>query len=406
MATVTTKNTFSLPDGEHLIADNLYLVVRGTSRSFMFRYVAPNGARRRISMGPAKKISLAEARAEANRCRVLLAKGIDPKDVRSAEKERLRAASRPDPRDVTVGAFFVNAFDEYIKVRCVRDSTAKSYRSASNTIILPLFGESKIRDLTTKNIAEALKEVWFQKPVAAPIARLVLENILNIAIREGIIEANPAIWRGGLAMYLPAPGKFHETTHKFAISLKDLQASMPALIKSGRMGGIAATVIALTACRLREVTFARWEEICLEDRTFTIPPERRKDGFREPHRVPLSTQAIKLIRALPHETELVFQGTRDKRPVSIHGPNYHLRKITGNPEASIHGLRSTFAQWAAEKDVDFEIREACLMHAVGNKVTRAYQRSDLLDRRREVMQSWADTILPMDVLEAALTERS
>lgn len=406
MASVTLRNVNSLPDGEHLAADNLYLVVRGSSRSFVFRYVAPSGVRRKLSLGSTKKIGLTDARAEADRCRVILAKGIDPKDVRDAERERLRAAAKPDPKQVTVGEFLPRALEEFISVRCVRGSSAQCYRKTVKNILLPLFSSMKVRDLTTKIVAETLKPLWAKNPVSAPTARFLLENVLEFAVRDEIIVSNPAVWRGGVSLYLPSPTKFHRPTHRFAVSIEELREAMPTLCSGVHTGGTAAAIIALTACRSSEIARAKWEDFDEDLRTLNVPPERRKDGRNEAHRVPLSEQVRSILLPLRKSEGIAFPGYIRNRMISAPTILAAIREATGQDAATAHGLRSVFSQWAAENGVDFEVRETCLMHAVGNAVTRAYQRSDLLDRRREVMQAWADEILPMDVLEEALAERS
>lgn len=398
MSTVTTRNVNTLPDGEHLAADNLYLTVRGPSRSFVFRYVAPSGVRRKMSLGSVKKISLADARAEADRCRVILAKGLDPKDMRDQERERLRAAAHPDPAALTLAEYLPSALEKLLDVRRVKPSTERNYRAFARRILIPCLGDLRIQELTPSTIAERLRKSWLTYPRATPQARFVLEGALDFSVDDGMIESNPARWRGGLALHLPKPRKVRDTNHQYAISLGALQRAMPALIASRSVGAPIAAFAALTSCRIGEVVGARWEEFDNDLRTWSIPPERRKDGRKEPHRVPLSDQARELIILRRKASGLVFPGATGGL-VGRTTVKTALRTASGDPAATVHGLRSTFAQWAAESGVDFEVRETCLMHAVGNAVTRAYQRSDLLEKRREVLQAWADEILPPGVGE-------
>lgn len=407
MALVTSRNINSLPDGEHRVADNLFLLVRkeGASRIYFFRYVSPSGQRRKFSLGSSKTTSLTEARNEADHCRVILAKGLDPKDIRDGERKRLQDEYVRNKADATLAQYLDQALEEIIELRMVRESTAKLYRNTARRVLLPLFGKEKIRSLTSKSIADALRPIWTEKPTQTPVARWLLENILDRAILAGIIEHNPARWKGGLGLYLPAQSKIVKREHFFAIDLDSLRSALPVMMKSGDVGSHPAALIALTACRLQEVLLSTWDDVDDDLRTLTIPPERRKDGRQEPHRVPLSRQAQEILKRMPKTEGFIFKGKRRGNAVSRCAVSMSLRNASGVNEATIHGLRSTFSQWAAENGVDFEVRETCLMHAVGNEVTRAYQRSDLLDRRREVMQQWADAILPMDVLEKALAER-
>ena len=401
MSTVTTRNVNTLPDGEHLAADNLYLVIRGASRSFVFRYVAPSGVRRKMSLGSVKKISLAEARAEADRCRVILAKGLDPKDLRDQERERLRAAAHPDPAALTLAEYLPGALERLLDIRRPRATTEMHYRMYVRRILIPSLGPLRLNELTPAAIAECIREAWMSVPTAAAVARMLLESALDFAIADGLIQSNPAKWRGGLELHLPRTKKFHETQHRYSISLDALRQSMPALMSGRRSGGLAAAFIALTACRIGEVLGARWEEFDDDLTTWSIPPERRKDGRKEPHRVPISKQARAILLRLWREDGFVFFG-RTGVTVGTRATHFALKEASGAPAATVHGLRSTFAQWAAESGVDFEVRETCLMHAVGNAVTRSYQRSDLLEKRREVLQQWSDEILPMPAFLDAL----
>lgn len=395
MPNVTTRNLNTLPDGEHYAADNLFLLVRGNSRSFIFRYVAPSGARRKLSIGSAKKIGLADARAEADRCRVILAKGLDPKDVRDQAKAQQRSARAAD---VTFNDFWPGALEEYCRLRLLRPRSVKTYESNIRCNLAPVLGDVPLQQLTTTMIADRIRPLWNSHPANAAIARSLLENILGLAVRDGIIKHNPANWRGALDMFLAPTMKIRAVKHLGALTLEQMQSAAKLIAKSGQNVSWPTIFIMLTACRAGEATRSTWTEIDEDFSVWTVPPEHRKDGRKEPHRVPLSKQAAAILRHVGRGEDMIF-------PININTPNRVLKRFAGVKAVTLHGCRSTFSQWAAENGIDFEVRETCLMHAVGNAVTRAYQRSDLLDRRREVMQRWADEILPMDVLLKALATK-
>jgi integrase len=145
----------------------------------------------------------------------------------------------------------------------------------------------------------------------------------------------------------------------------------------------------LTAARSGEVLGARWGEISLAERLWLVPEERTKSG-RE-HRVPLSNAAIAILEAMAEirQSGFVFPGQNPDAPLSHYALGLVLRRIRGN--VTVHGFRSCFSQWAAERtNYPYEVREAALAHNVGSAVERSYQRSDLLDRRRRLMDEWAD----------------
>lgn len=394
MPNVTTRNISTLPDGEHFAADNLYLLVRGSSRSFVFRYVSPSGVRRRLSLGSAKKITLSEARAEADRCRVILAKGIDPKDLRDKEKAARRTLTDAE-QSVVFRNFAAEALDEFLNLRKLRPISTYRYRRLLDLHLIPLFGGYLLEELTGKEIARVLRPLWEEKPTTATLVRYLLEKVLGIAVRDGLLSMNPAAWQGNLDAYLPSPKKVKQVEHRAAISLSGLKEIAPRLFASASNVERCALFIALTACRSKEAYKAEWVEFDPDFRVWTIPPERRKDGRPEPFRVPLSDQARALILSTPRVGRYVFSAKNKRFAHTSNRPlGGVIKRVSGDHAVTIHGLRSTFSQWAAENGVDFEVRETCLMHAVGNAVTRAYQRSDLLEKRREVLQRWADEILP------------
>lgn len=132
----------------------------------------------------------------------------------------------------------------------------------------------------------------------------------------------------------------------------------------------------MTACRCNEFILARWKEIDIENRVFSVPPDRRKDGKAYPHRVPLSDQAVELLNRLDGKCEFVFH--RNGRHLSLETPRMTLRRFLGRP-VTAHGCRSTFRDWCAETGQDAILAEKSLMHATGNETQKAYQRSDLLE---------------------------
>lgn len=149
----------------------------------------------------------------------------------------------------------------------------------------------------------------------------------------------------------------------------------------------------LTATRQAEFNDAKWSEIDFEHKVWTVPPERRKDRKPEPFRVPLSDQAIALLKRITPESEYIFSGSYyNNRSVARYYVSTMVQYASGGT-ATMHGCRSTFRDWCAREGVDTAVAEKCLMHSL-KSVQAAYQRDDLLERRRPVMQAWADTIMP------------
>lgn len=403
MSAVTIKTVKTLPDGSHRIGDNLFLLVRGTSRIYVFRYTAPDGTRRKLSLGSVARLPLADAKAEAKKCSVLLAKGIDPQSARNAiiQKQTADAA-----RQLTFGDFWERALEEYVKVRRIKEKTAANYAGQVRNHILPALGAIKLSEITPAICADAILPIWTERPTTGVNVRMILEQIFTIAMRDGIVSSNPALWRGNLSLFLPPLAKIHTVTHRPAPSIDELRNALPKMLRARGTGPIAGAFTILTACRLSEALLSKWQEISPDRRTFTIPPERRKDGKPYPHRVPLSKQAQAILKAIEEPRTLIFESRYCKgTAVTKAAVLMALRTATKSDSLTMHGCRSTFSSWCAEQGVNPEVREACLMHVVGTASSQAYQRSDLLEQRREVMQRWADAILPMETLESALAER-
>lgn len=390
---VTAKSALTLPDGRYLVEPQLYLVVRrgGLSRTYFIRYTL-DGRRRDFSLGSAKDKTLAVVKAEAAQVRSLLARGIGPKDARDRER-----AERARPLVPTFAEYVPGALDELKHLRHWAERSAWTYQALANIALRDAgFASRRLDEITVENVKDFLTGVWDQYKNAHHL-RGLLEMIFTLARRDGFMTIpNPALWRGNLDAYLPLKTKERRPEHFHAISLDALRDALRVLITGECQSDPAIIFLALTACRRDEVLFMRWSEVDFDTRTFSVPPERRKDRRPEPHVVPLSDQALAL---LAHWKKTRASLLCDRRFASR-----RLKKVSGDEDATLHGMRSTFRDWCAETGKDPILAEKSLMHATGNAVQQAYQRSDLLEQRRPLMQAWADTILPMDTLKEVLPE--
>jgi integrase len=188
---------------------------------------------------------------------------------------------------------------------------------------------------------------------------------------------------------LPARGKAQKTVHHAALPFADLPAFMAAL--RGREGGVATRALEftiLTAARTGETIGARWDEIDFAEKMWKIPPDRMKAG-RE-HRVPLSDRAIEILQAIPREAKNPFVFIGPRRGGLSNMAMAAVLKRMNRDDITVHGFRSTFRDWAAERtNYQNQIVEMALAHVVGNKVEAAYRRGDLFNKRRRLMAEWA-----------------
>ena len=251
----------------------------------------------------------------------------------------------------------------------------------------PVFGDLPVASIDTALVTNAIEPIWNQKPETASRVRGRIEAVLDWATaREYRQGENPARWRGHLDKLLPARAKVRRVKHHTALPYDRMPDFMTALRAQGGVAAQALQFLILTAARTSEVIGARACEI--RGKTWTVPAERMK-GERE-HRVPLRTAALAIVEAMSYEHggEFVFPGGRRGKPLSQMALAMTLRRM-GRSDLTVHGFRSTFRDWAAERTgFPREAAEAALAHVIPDKVEAAYRRGDLFDRRRQLMQAW------------------
>jgi integrase len=219
-----------------------------------------------------------------------------------------------------------------------------------------------------------------------------IESILDWAkVRGYRVGENPARWRGHLDKLLPARGKVRKVEHHAALPYGELPSFLIALREQEGVAARALEFTILTAARTGEAMFARWSELDLLKRTWTIPASRMKAG-RE-HRVPLSARALAILEEMQthqHADDgFVFPGGKSGKPLSNMAFLMLLRRMDRD-DLTAHGFRATFKTWASERTgFQNEIVEAALAHVVGSKVEQAYMRGDMFEKRRRLMQQWA-----------------
>lgn len=381
--TLRQTDVLKVGDGTYNVAKGLLLEVKrnGASRSWVLTAKVA-GKRYRRGLGSAHDLTIAQAKEAAEQLRVALRSG------QTQTKAQHSAAANPDVR--TFRSIYKEAIVAKAEVaRWKNEKHAAQWYATIETYALPVIGAKDVADITRDDILQVLRPIWTTKTETATRLRNRLEIILSYCIRRGYRnKENPARWRDGLEFDLPSPNKIQTVKHHAAITCDTLRAIIPRLRRS--ISGKAILFGVLTATRVQEFCAARWEEIDFEARVWSIPPERRKDGKPYPHRVPLSQQAVELLQSLPQDEPCLFPGMHSAH-LSLETPRAVLRKITGEA-LTMHGCRSTFRDWCAETGQDPILAEKSLMHATGSEVEQAYQRSDLLEQRRPLMQAWADML--------------
>lgn len=256
---------------------------------------------------------------------------------------------------------------------------------------MPNLGQVSVSVIDLPHILACLEPIWSTKNETASRLRGRIESVLDWAtVRKYRSGENPARWKGHLDKVLPAPSKIQKVEHHPAIPVGDMPAFMRELHTRAGFAERALEFLILTAARSGEVRGASWTEIDLTQAIWTIPAGRMKAGAE--HRVPLSIEAIKLLKELPRLAgpELLFPGTKGQ-VLSDMTMTAVMRRMKA--ETVPHGFRSTFRDWAGEKtNFPRELAEQALAHTLQNKVEAAYRRGDALEKRRQMMQEWANFI--------------
>jgi integrase len=347
-------------------------------RSWVFRYEL-DGRRHDLGLGPLDTLNLVEAREKARLLRQQLVDGIDPFEAkRQAKKERL-AKLAAEARAMT----FRQCAEACMKSHADGWKNAKhaaQWRSTLETYAYPVLGDLAVDDIATAHIVRVLQPIWKEKPETASRVRGRIEKVLGWATVRGFrSEDNPARWRGHLQELFAAKGKVRPVEHHAALSFTDVPAFMAALRSRNSLSARALEFTILTAVRTGETIGAMWGEIDFAAKTWTIPAARMKAG--KAHKVPLSDRAAEILASLPREGEHIF-------PLSNMAMLELLRGM--RPGTTVHGFRSTFRDWAAERtSYPNHVAEAALAHTIGDKVEKAYRRGDLFEKRRRLMADWA-----------------
>jgi integrase len=370
-----------------LFADGngLYLqVTPSMSKSWVFRYSM--GTRRRdLGLGSINLVGLAEARRKAlDLRRAVTLDGRDP------------IAERRAGRTIAARAMTFEACAEaYIAAhRAGWKSTEHARQWAASLVndVYPVIGALPVGSIEVGAVLRVLEPIWQVKPGIAGRIRQRVEAVLDWATARGHRTGeNPARWRGHLENLLARPSKIRTVEHHAALPYAEVAAFIGELRAQSSTAARALEFIVLTAARSGEVRGATWSEIDLKERVWCIPASRMKGG-RE-HRVPLSGAAAAILDQMrPDGTfgdGLVFPGSIEGQPIGERTIARTVERM-GRREVTVHGFRSCFRDWAAERTAfPNEVAEMALAHAVGSKVEAAYRRGDLFDKRRQLAEAWA-----------------
>lgn len=381
--------------GSYSDGGGLYLhVVASGTKSWIYRYQIAK-RRREMGLGGYPKLTLAKARLQRDFHRKQVKVGIDPLEVKRAATEQAVENRR---QSKTLEMTFKRCAEAYIGQKEHGWSSHKhgqQWRNTLTTYAYPVIGELPVAHIDTQEVLEILQPIWLNKTETATRVRNRIELVLDYAgalkYRTG---DNPARWRGNLANLLASPSKIREVKHHSAIPYDDISEFLVKLSNSKGLAARALTLTILAATRTSETLNATWNEFDLTKGVWTIPKSRMK-GSR-PHRIPLSEPAVVLLKNLEtgSGSDYVFPGMKKGKALSNMSMTTVLRRMDRG-DLTVHGFRSTFRDWAAEKtSYSWRVAESALAHKLKDGTEAAYQRGDLLDKRVEMMDAWARYCFP------------
>ena len=382
---LTARAAATTKPGRYGDGAGLYLVVsdRG-ARKWVFRFSFA-GKVTEMGLGSADAVTLAEARDKALEARRTLASGRNPIEARRAAL----SAVAPKPTFGAVADALIAAKESEWR----NDKHRAQWRMTLETYAAPLRSRP-IDEIDTEAVLAVLKPIWQAKPETASRLRGRIEAVLDAAKAQGLRSGeNPAAWRGHLSHLLPKRGVLTRGHHA-AMEYREVPAFLAQLREREASAALALEFCILTATRSGETLGARWSEIDMAAKVWTVPAARMKAA--RAHRIPLPDRAMEILEKLfkARSGDFVFPGQRADKPLSNMAMEMVLRRMKLE-NVTVHGFRSAFRDWAGnETSFPREVAEAALSHVIGDKAEQAYRRGDALEKRRALMAAWASHCEP------------
>lgn len=402
---LTTRAVTSLTSGLHSDGDGLYLNANGAGKRWVFIWRA-GGRRREMGLGSAATTPLAKARDLAADARAIVAAGGDPI---AAREEAARSARETEAAHTpTFGEFsadYISSVEEGWRNAVHRQQWRNSLRDHAS-----LIKDKPVDEISTDDVLSVLRPIWLNMPETASRVRGRMEKILDAAKAKGLRSRdsmNPAAWRGHLSLLLPKQSKLTRGHHP-ALPFDEMPGFWAALAARPALAARCLQFTILTSARSGEALGATWGEVDLAVKIWTVPAHRMKAGVE--HRVPLSDAAVEILRALrpedPNPQDMIFAvggAARSNMAMTM------LLRRMGQGNVTVHGFRSSFRDWAGDAtEFPREVVEQALAHTIGSQAERAYRRGSAIERRRVLMQAWADfvtgaasNVLPFPAAEVA-----
>jgi integrase len=373
--------------GKYHDGGGLYFLVHpGGSRSWAFR--CGPGGKTWAGIGPLHTVGLAEARDRAKAMRLQVVDGIDPLAARRGERQAARIAAAKSMSF----ADCAKAYHQAHSAGWRNPRHVKDWLAALNKHAFPVLGAVPVADVDTALVCKVIEPMWTNKTATAARVRSRIEQVSDWAKVRGYRSGeNPARWKGHLDHLLPGHKSVNGPKNFAALPYAQAPAFMARLRAVTTVEARCLEFLILTVSRLTQACEAPWSEIDFKAELWTIPKERMKTG--EEHIVPLCDRALAILRQLraDHpESDFIFPRQGGRKPIASRQVWVEAKRLAGKG-ATVHGFRSTFRDWATESRADYPdvMVEIALAHEVGDKAKRAYLRTKMIERRREMMAAWS-----------------
>ena len=375
----------NLPPGSYTDRDGLTLRVASSGNKQWVQRITINHKQASIGLGTFPAVGLSDARRAAADNRSAVQQGLDPRETKQQERQEAAArAAIPTFQEVAETVI------ELRRPTWSSDRHVTQWTESLAKYAFPVIGRKRVDTVTTADLLAVLTPIWVDHPETSTRVKQRIGKVLDYAIANGWRADNPA--GGVLNAVLPRRPRLK--AHHRALPYADIAEAMKTVRESNAdtVTRLAFEFLVLTVARAGEVREAVWSEIDLDTRTWTVPAARMK--ARREHRVPLSGRAVEVLteaRECSRGKGLVFPSKRSGRPLSNMAFTALLKRL--NIDAVPHGFRSTFKDWTIEQTATpWAVGEAALAHILGNSVEAAYARTDAFDRRRALMEEWANFI--------------
>lgn len=351
-------------------------------KSFVYRYMI-DGKARKLGLGGFPKTSLAQAKVEANKLRGQINEGRDPIAIKQAKKQ---AKSRAKT--------FQDCALLYIELNEAEWRNPKHRQQWRNTLrdyAYPVFGDQDISSITRDQVLKVLQPLWAEKPETGRRLRQRIETVFDFARATKVYSGeNPARWKGELELILPNTRKVKPVQHLRSLPYAAIPQFWTDLGQEDSLSALAMRLLLLCANRTGEVLKAEWSEFDLKKKNWVIPSHRMKAGIE--HVIPLSSEAIKVIESIPRlDDRWVFPAQRGDGHLSDMSLLMLLRRMDYDSKTTTHGLRATFRTYISEEtNYPHRLAEYALAHELTNDTEKAYARGKAIERRRELMEHWAN----------------